>query len=198
MTGILALAAIVATTPQGQASRIGVNPPKLVVLISIDQFRGDYVERFTPYFLPAKTKGKLGGFRFLMETGAHYSNAMHNHLPTETGPGHATLMTGSEPAYNGIVANNWYDRAKGKGVYCVEDPNVETVGGKSGPMSPRNLLVTTVGDELEMATNHRSKIVGVAIKDRASILMAGHSADDVIWWDSGTGNWVTSTWYAPD
>lgn len=186
------------SAPQAQqASRIGISPPKLVVLISIDQFRGDYVERFNPYFLPANSGGKVGGFKFLMETGAHFRNAMHNHLPTATGPGHATLMTGSEPAYDGIVSNDWFDRVSGKTVYCVDDPNVEGVGGAGAKQSPKNLLVTTVGDELKMATNGKSKVVGVAIKDRASILMAGHAADTVIWYDSGAGNWVTSTWYAP-
>lgn len=168
------------------------------MLFSIDQFRGDYVERFNPYFLPAKSGARVGGFRYLMETGAHFRNAMHNHLPTATGPGHATLMTGSEPAYDGIVGNDWFDRKTGKATYVVADPTVETVGGTSGPMSPRNLTVTTVGDELKMATNGKSKVVGVAVKDRASILMAGHSADTVIWWDNGTGNWVTSTWYSPN
>ncbi len=194
---MLATLALAVLTAQGQTSRIGINPPKLVVLISIDQFRGDYVERYAPYFLPAKSGGKLGGFRYLMDTGAHFRNAIHNHIPTATGPGHATLMSGSEPAYDGIVSNEWFDRATGKTVYCVDDKTVQTVGGTSGPMSPRNLLVTTVGDELKMATNGRSKVVGVAIKDRAAILMAGHAADDVIWLDYGTGKWVTSTWYAP-
>lgn len=196
MTSLLALS-LVGMSQQSQGSRIGINPPKLVVLISIDQFRGDYVERFSPYFLPAKSGGKVGGFKFLMDTGAHFRNAMHNHLPTATGPGHATLMTGSEPAYNSIVGNDWFDRKSGKTMYVVSDPSVETVGGTSGPMSPKNLTVTTVGDELKMATNGKSKVVGVAVKDRASILMAGHAADTVIWWDNGTGNWVTSSWYAP-
>ena len=182
---------------QDQGSRIGIKPPKLVVLFSIDQFRGDYVERYNQYFLPAKTGNKVGGFRYLMETGAHFRNAMHNHLPTATGPGHGTLMTGSEPAYNGIVGNDWFDRASGKTMYVVSDPGVETVGGTIAPMSPKNLTTTTVGDELKMATNNKSKVVGVAIKDRASILMAGHAADTVIWWDNSAGNWVTSSWYAP-
>ncbi len=197
MTTFLAFLAL-GTSQQAQGSRIGINPPKLVVLFSVDQFRGDYVERFNQYFLPAKSGGKVGGFRYLMETGAHFRNAMHNHLPTATGPGHATLMTGSEPAYDGIVGNDWFDRKTGKSTYVVSDPSVETVGGTSGPMSPRNLTATTVGDELKMATNGKSKVVGVAVKDRAAILMAGHAADTVIWWDNGTGNWVTSTWYAPN
>ena len=195
----LSLAALLAThpLPPPQDSRIGIHPPKLVVLISIDQFRGDYVERYAPYFLPAKVGRKIGGFRFLMETGAHFRSAIHNHIPTATGPGHATLMTGSEPAYDGIVSNDWFDRGKGKSIYCVYDPLVECVGGKSDPESPRNLLVTTVGDELKMATNGRSKVVGVAVKDRAAILMAGHAADAVVWYEPSTANWVTSSWYAP-
>ncbi len=170
--------------------------PKLVVLISIDQFRGDYIERFSDQFLPARSGGKIGGFRFLTETGAHYLDAHHNHLPTATGPGHATLMSGSEPFINGIAGNDWFDRKTGKRIYCVDDPTVKTIGGESSPMSPRNLKVTTVGDELKMATNGKSKVVGIAFKDRASILMAGHAADTVIWFDAKTGNWVTSSFYA--
>jgi arylsulfatase A-like enzyme len=202
MKRTLALALFaVAAQPFAQTG-IGVNPPKLVLMISIDQFRNDYVDRFAPYYLPGRSGGRLGGFRYLAETGANFRDAHHNHIPTATGPGHATLMTGSEPNLNGIVGNEWFDRTlaegKGKAVYCVEDPNVVTVGGTSGPMSPRNLKVTTVGDELKMATNGRSRVVGIAFKDRASILMAGHAADTVIWFDGGTGNWVTSSWYAPN
>lgn len=199
MVGLLALASLSALhVPFQQAqTSIGVNPPRLVVVISIDQFRGDYVQRFNPYFLPAKSGSKIGGLRFLAETGADFQTAAHNHVPTVTGVGHATLLTGSEPAYNGIIANEWFDRATGKDVYCTDDPDVRTVGGQSKPMSPKNLQVTTVGDELKMATNGKSKVVGVALKDRASILMAGHSADTVIWFDNKTGNFVTSTWYAP-
>lgn len=199
MLAILSVAALALSAPASlqQSSRIGIHPPKLVVLISIDQFRGDYVERYSPYFLPAKTNGKIGGFKFLMESGAHFRSAIHNHIPTATGPGHATLMSGSEPAYDGIVSNDWFDRDKGKSIYCVYDPSVECVGGKSDPESPRNLLVTTVGDELKMATNGRSKVIGVAVKDRAAILMAGHAADAVVWYEPATANWVTSSWYAP-
>lgn len=189
------LFAVSASFAVAQQPKLGLHPPKLVVLVSIDQFRADYVERFAPYYLPARSGGRLGGFRFLMETGADFKDAHHNHIPTATGPGHATLMTGSEPAYDGIVSNDWYDRRLGRSIYCVSDPQVQTVGGKSAPMSPRNLLVTTVGDELKMATGGRSKVVGVSFKDRAAILMAGHAADTVIWFESG--KWVTSSWYAP-
>ena len=184
---MLALAALALAMPA---------KPKLVLLISIDQFRADYVTRFASQYLPAKSGGKLGGFRFLSETGAYYTDAHHNHVPTATGPGHATLMTGSEPYLDGIADNDWYSRDLKKSVYCVSDPTVKTIGGVSDPMSPKNLWVTTVGDELKMATNNKSKVVGVAFKDRASILMSGHAADTVIWFDQTSGNWVTSSFYA--
>lgn len=191
-----ALLAMAATLP-AQAPRIGVKAPKLVVMISLDQFRADYLERFHPYFLPPRSGRGVGGFRFLTETGAYFRDAHHNHVPTATGPGHATLLTGSEPTLDGIPGNDWFDRTKGKSVYCVEDPGVQIVGGTSAPMSPQNLKVTTLGDELKLATGGRSRVVSLALKDRAAILMAGHAADQVLWFDSGTGNWVTSTWYAP-
>lgn len=199
MRSLAALALVgLASVSVAQDMKIGVKSPKLVVFISIDQFRGDYLARYNPYFLPAQKGKTIGGFRFLTETGSWYRDAYHNHIPTETGPGHATLLTGSEPVVNGIWANDWFNQATGKDVYCVEDPKAETVGGKSSPMSPFNLKVTTVADELKMATNGKSKVVSLAFKDRAAILMAGHAADDVVWFDNGTGNWVTSTWYAPN
>lgn len=187
MTGILALASLALLPPTA---------PKLVLLISIDQGRADYVDRFSDLYLPAKKGKTLGGFRWLSETGVRYTDAHHHHLPTATGPGHSILMTGSIPALNGIVSNEWYDRVKGKTHYVTDDDTVQTVGGKSAPMSARPLKVTTVGDELRMATNDRSKVVGISFKDRAAILMAGHSADEVVWYDYDTGNFVTSTYFA--
>lgn len=179
---------------------IGVNPPRLVVLISIDQFRADYLDRFSPYFLAPKQGGKVGGFRYLIDTGVRYTDAHHEHIPTATGPGHATLMTGSEPSLDGIIGNDWFDRASMKPTYCVDDPTVTTVGGKSKPMSPRNLKVTTVGDELKLATGGKSKVVGISFKDRAAILMAGHSADTVVWFEGNKTKpvWVTSSFFAPN
>lgn len=171
--------------------------PRLVVLISIDQFRQDYIRRFSEDFLPAKTGGGVGGFRYLLDSGADYMDAHHGHIPTATGPGHATLFTGSEPSLNGIVGNDWIDRETGKGVYCVDDASVETVGGTSKPMSARNLFTSTVGDELKLATNGKAKVVGISLKDRAAILMAGHAADTVIWFDAKGGNWVSSSYFFP-
>ncbi len=178
--------------------------PKLVVLISIDQFRADYVERFSENYLPAKSGNKVGGFKYIESVGTCYRDAHHGHVPTATGPGHATLLTGSEPALNGIVGNVWYDPAtidwnsgsKPKSTYCVSDPTTNGVNTQA-KMSPKNLQVTTVGDELKLATNGIGKVVGVAFKDRASILMAGHAADTVIWFN-GQGEWCSSSFYCPD
>ncbi|HSI72393.1 MAG TPA: alkaline phosphatase family protein [Fimbriimonas sp.] len=170
--------------------------PRLVVVISIDQFRADYLERFAPHYLPARSAGTVGGFNYLKHQGANFTDAHYDQVPTATGPGHATILTGSIPALHGIVGNDWYDRKTGKGVYCVEDASSTTVGGPSKPMSPRNLLVTTVGDELKMATNGKAKVVSVAFKDRASILLAGHAPDAAIWFDTLNGDWVTSSFYA--
>ncbi len=177
------------------ASAMAAEKPRLVIVLSIDQFRGDYLQRFADLFLPANQGGKVGGFKYLMEQGANYQDAHHAHLPTATGPGHAAILTGSAPAFHGIIGNDWFDPATKREVYCVEDPNVTTVGGTSGPMSPRNLKSTTVGDELKQATNGASKVVGVAFKDRAAILMAGHAADSVVWLDGKTGGWVSSSFY---
>jgi predicted AlkP superfamily pyrophosphatase or phosphodiesterase len=191
--GLLAFASL----PSPGSPQAKPNRPRLVLVISIDQFRADYLRRFESHYLSARSGGKVGGFRWLTETGANYTDAHHMHVPTATGPGHATILTGSEPNLNGIVGNDWYDRKGQKPMYCVDDESVETVGGTSNPMSPRNLLVTTVGDELKMATAGRAKVVAVALKDRGSILLAGHAADTVIWFDGGSLGWVTSSFYAP-
>lgn len=170
--------------------------PKLVVLISIDQGRADYIDRFSDIYLPAKSGKTLGGLKWLSENGVRYTDAHHHHVPTFTAVGHSILMTGSVPALTGIVGNDWWDREKGKEHYSTEDDAYKTIGGESGAQSARPLKVTTVGDELKMATNGRSKVVGISFKDRASILMAGHAADQVVWFDYKAGNFVTSTYFA--
>jgi predicted AlkP superfamily pyrophosphatase or phosphodiesterase len=190
MTPVLALLAL---TP---AAYLPDNAPKLVLLISIDQGRADYIDRFSDLYMPAKSGSTLGGFKWLRETGVSYTDAHHHHVPTFTAVGHSVLMTGSVPALNGIVGNDWWDRAAGKMHYSTDDDTVKTVGGTMSGMSARPLKVTTVGDELKMATNGRSKVVGISFKDRASILMAGHAADQVVWFDYGTGNFVTSTYFS--
>ncbi|MGA2540742.1 MAG: alkaline phosphatase PafA [Verrucomicrobiota bacterium] len=165
--------------------------PQLVVGIVVDQMRYDFIYRFWQRYGD-------GGFKRLVHQGAFYRNAGYNHVPTFTGPGHAGIFTGANPASHGIVANNWYDRALGKTVYCVEDADCAPVGcdnAKDGRMSPRKLLVTTITDELKLAGNLRSRVIGVSLKDRAAILPAGHLADGAYWFDDGSGRWISSTYY---
>lgn len=172
--------------------------PKLVVVLVIDQLRPDYLTRFRALFLPPRTADGPGGFNYLTETGASYLDARHDHFPISTGPGHAAIFTGAAPGASGIVGNEWFDRELRKRRRCVEDPNVPQVGTSAGSegIAPSTLLVSTVGDELKMATGGRAKVWGVAIKARSAVLMAGHLADGALWFDEATGEWVTSRAYA--
>jgi predicted AlkP superfamily pyrophosphatase or phosphodiesterase len=168
--------------------------PKLVVGIVVDQMRYDYLYRYYDQYVE-------GGFKRMMNEGFNCRNNHYSYGITVTAAGHASIYTGSVPAINGIVGNDWHDNITGKGVYCVEDSAVTTVGSTNssvGKMSPRNLLTSTVTDQLRIATNFRSKTIGVAIKDRGSILPAGHTANAAYWFDTKTGNWVTSTYYMND
>lgn len=174
--------------------------PNLVVVISIDQFRADYVRRFAHLFLPAKDKHGVGGFQYLWAKGSYFADCQHDHFPTYTGPGHAAILTGTGPFGNGIVGNAWFDSKQAKRVYCVDDPRYKVVGAPAGsrakPMGPLNLKSSTVGDELKLATGGHSKVVSIALKDRASILMGGHAQDVALWFDASTGSWISSTAYA--
>ncbi len=172
-------------------SQTSVPRPKLVVGLVIDQMRWDYLYRYYDRY-DAK-----GGFKRMLGQGFSYENTMIPYAPTVTGCGHACIYTGSVPAINGITGNQWWDKEKKRVVYCSEDKSVNTVGSDSklGQMSPRNLLVTTIGDELRLATNFRSKVVGVALKDRGSIIPAGHSANAAYWYDITVGKWISSTYY---
>ncbi len=174
--------------------------PRLTVVISIDQFRNDYLRRLTEFYLPAKQKnGQPGGFRYLMTRGSYFTDARYDHYPNYTGPGHATILTGSHPYKNGIVSNDWWDKATLAPVYCVDDPTWKVVGMTEGsrakPMGAKNLRSTTVGDELKLATNGQAKVVTLALKDRAAILLGGHTQDVSIWFDEYTGRWISSTAY---
>jgi predicted AlkP superfamily pyrophosphatase or phosphodiesterase len=118
-------------------------------------------------------------------------------MPTYTAPGHTCIYTGSVPAINGIVGNNWYNRKTNSGVYCTQDDSVKTVGSSTnlGKMSPKNLWATTITDELRLSTNYKSKVIGIALKDRGAILPAGHSANAAYWYDDIEGSFITSTHY---
>lgn len=164
--------------------------PKLVVGIVVDQMKYDYVFRYWD-------KLGNGGFKRLMNEGMFCKDVHYNYVPTYTAPGHAAIYTGTTPAINGIISNDWYNRENDSNMYCVADKKVTTLGASntSGQMSPFNLLTTTVGDELKISTNYKSKVIGVALKDRGAILPAGRSADAAYWWDALTSNWISSTWY---
>lgn len=164
--------------------------PKLVIGLVIDQMRWDYLYRYNDLYTS-------GGFKRLMNEGFSCEHTLIPYVPTYTAPGHTCIYTGSVPAIHGIVANDWYDKTIQKNMYCASDSSVNTVGSTSneGKMSPRNLLVTTIGDELRLSTNFRSKVIGVSLKDRASIMPAGHAANAAYWFDDIAGKWISSTYY---
>src|SRR3954466_1544082 len=137
--------------------------PKLVVVIVIDQFRADYLERFRDEFRP-------DGFRLLMDRGAYFTDCYYDYANTHTAPGHATLGTGAYTNGHGIIGNEWYDPQRKKVVTSVEDDESKPVGAGKWGASPRNLMATTLGDELKMATGGKSKVFGVALKSRSAIL----------------------------
>ena len=164
--------------------------PKLVVGIVVDQMRYDYIEKYW---------NKFGndGFKRLVNEGFSCKNTNYNYVPTFTGPGHASIYTGVTPSVNGIVGNEWIDTATKKRVYCVADITARSIGNNSpaGRMSPKNLFSSTITDELMKATNRRSKVIAISLKDRGAILPAGHSPTGVYWNDASSGNWITSTYY---
>ena len=171
-----------------QASAIGVQQPKLVVGIVIDQMRWDYLYRYQKRYTD-------GGFKRLLNEGFSCENTVIPYVPSVTAIGHTCIYTGSVPSIHGIAGNNFVKN--GEKVYCTDDDTVKPVGSNSeaGLMSPRNLWVTTIGDEMKIASNGRAKVVGVALKDRASILPAGHNPDGAFWFDDKSGNFITSTYY---
>jgi len=166
-----------------------VERPKLVVGIVVDQMRWDYLYRYYDRYGDK-------GFKRLMNEGLNCENTHIDYLPSFTAPGHACIYSGSVPALNGIVANDWIDVATGRKWYCCEDTTVKSIGGgKAGWMSPNNLLASTITDELRLATNFQSKTIGIAIKDRGAILPAGHSANAAFWFDKSNGHFISSSYY---
>ena len=166
--------------------------PKLVVGIVVDQMRWDYLYRYHDIY------SNNEGFKRLLGEGFSCENTFIPYIPTVTAAGHTCIYTGSIPAIHGIVGNNWYDNIQKKEVYCTDDSTVSTVGSETvavGKMSPRNMFSTTIGDELRLATNFRSRVIAISCKDRASILPGGHDPNGAYWYDSKTGKFVTSTYY---
>ncbi len=165
--------------------------PKLVVGIVVDQMRYDYITRYWDRY-------GNDGFKRLINGGFLQKNTHYNYVPTYTAPGHTSVYTGTSPRFHGIISNTWYDKFADKSVYCVDDHSVQSVGTSTdeGERSPQRLLATTIGDQNRLSTQFRGKTIGVALKDRAAILPAGHSANAAYWFDGGkVGHFVTSTYY---
>jgi predicted AlkP superfamily pyrophosphatase or phosphodiesterase len=164
--------------------------PRLVVGIIVDQMRHEYLYRFN-------SKYGAAGFRRLIDDGFVLKNGHYNYMPTVTGPGHASVYTGTTPAVHGIIGNEWYDKNLKKDINCVDDPGQTVIGiaEGNGDVSPWRMLSTTVTDELELATQKRAKVIGVSIKDRGAVLPAGHTPDGAYWYDAKSGRFITSTYY---
>lgn len=170
--------------------------PKLIVGIVVDQMRAEYLYRFQDNY------GEYG-FKRLIKDGFNVKNTHYNYIPTATGPGHATIYSGTTPASHGIVANDWYDRQLQRTMYCAEDTTTYLINNKNikasainkYSRSPKNLLTTNIADELKLFTNGRSKVIGLSLKDRGAIFPSGHMADYAFWYNTETGDFITSSYY---
>lgn len=192
LLSLLLLNSLFGTAQKSTPANDKLARPKLVVGLVIDQMRWDYLYRYYDRY-------SNDGFKRLLNLGFACENTMIPYVPTVTAAGHTCIYTGSVPSIHGIVANDWIERKNESFMYCSRDTSVKAVGTKadywSGKMSPKNLLTNTIGDELRLATNFHSKVIGIALKDRGGILPAGHSANAAYWFDDSTGNWISSTYY---
>lgn len=193
---VFTLAVLLSAAPWAQQPS---NPAetRLVLLIAVDQFRYDYLTRFRTDF--------TGGFKRLLANGAVFTNAYLEHYPTVTAIGHSTMLSGATPSMSGIIGNDWFDRESGKSVQSITDETVKPVGAAdAAKASPRRLLVTTLGDEIRLASGlpkgapNAPRVVGISLKDRAAILPVGRGADAAYWFDTKTGSFVSSTYYMND
>jgi len=181
---------LVATAAFGSAYQAS---PKLLVILIIDQFRGDYLERYHDEFGPS-------GFRTFTDRGAYFPACYYDYANTRTAPGHATIGTGTYTSGHGIFSNEWWVPASKKVMSSVDDESTKIVGAEVEGIgaSPHNLLADTLGDELRLATQGNSRVFGIALKDRAAILPTGFSANGAYWIDKTSGAWVTSTYYVTE
>lgn len=172
------------------SSRIPSEKPKLIIGIVVEQMRYEYIYKYLD-------KLGEGGFKRLLNEGTDCKNAKFNYLFTQTSPGHATIASGTNPSIHGIVAEEWYIRLKDKVVGSVDDEKEKTVGGsfESGKMSPRQMLTSTIGDEIRLASFMKSKVIGVSLQGKAAILSTGQTANAAYWLDDVSGTWVTSSFY---
>jgi predicted AlkP superfamily pyrophosphatase or phosphodiesterase len=193
---IVALSSL-AAAPQAPAPRPAPPEIRLVLLIAVDQFRYDYLTRFRGDF--------TSGFARLLTQGAVFTDANLEHYPTVTAIGHATMLTGATPSVSGIIGNDWFDRETGTQVQSITDTTVKPIGAPdAATASPRRLLVSTVGDELKLASgapkgsDAAPRVIGMSLKDRSAVMPAGRGADAAYWLDTKSGAFVSSTYYMPD
>lgn len=192
----IALAAVAAVSISAfglaqMAARKAYSRPKLVIVLIIDQFRYDYLVRFRPEFT-------TGGFERLLDGGADFINCRYDDASTVTCAGHATLFSGAYPDLNGVIENNWYDPSLHRSIYCATDLSTKLVGAdpsSSAGSSPKNLMGSTLGDEMRMASDFKSKVIAISLKDRSAVMPGGHTANAAYWYDAGSGHFVSSTYY---
>jgi predicted AlkP superfamily pyrophosphatase or phosphodiesterase len=183
---IIAVLFLISTTTIAQLDK-----PKLIVGIVVDQMRADYLYRFANHYGD-------DGLKLLLKEGTNFQNCHYNYVPTFTGPGHASIYTGTTPANHGIVANAWWSREEGKRVNCVEDKHSKPVGSSpdsKGNYSPIRLKANTITDQIKLMDS-RTKVFSISIKNRGAILPGGHAADGVYWYDYANGGFMTSSFYA--
>jgi predicted AlkP superfamily pyrophosphatase or phosphodiesterase len=193
---VVALSSL-AAGPQAPAPRPAPPEIRLVLLIAVDQFRYDYLTRFRGDF--------SGGLKRLLTEGAVFTDANLEHYPTVTAIGHATMLTGATPSVSGIIGNDWFDRETGTQVQSITDTTVKPIGAPdAAAASPRRLLVSTLGDELKLASGAPKgsgaapRVIGMSLKDRSAVMPAGRAADAAYWLDTKSGAFVSSTYYMPD
>jgi predicted AlkP superfamily pyrophosphatase or phosphodiesterase len=174
----------------GQGAYLPPDKPSLVIGIVVEQLKYDQLEKF---------RDKLGedGIKRLINEGTYFKNASFNYMLTQSAPGHATIATGAEPSSHGITSDYWFLPLRDELIYCTKDIDVNPVGGsyESGLHSPVNLQASTFSDELEMATNKKSKVFGIGLKENSAIFSAGHAADGAYWFDNTSGTWMSSTYF---
>lgn len=175
------------------SSKIPSEKPKLIIGIVVEQMRYDYIARFWNQF------GE-GGFKRLVNEGTNCRSANYSHFFSQTGVNHATLTTGTTPSYHGIVADEWYIPLKDKVINCVDDDKEKTVGGsfESGRLSPRNILTTTIGDEIRLSNFMQSKVVSVALEGKSAVISGGHNPNAAYWYDGESGRWTSGSYYMND
>ena len=181
------LAALVSVWISAVVLAVAAEPhPRLIVVIIVDQMRADYLERFAAY--------ENAGLHFFQTQGANFLNSNYDHIPTETCPGHSIVLSGRNPARTGMVANEWYDRASSKIIYCLDDPNSPLVGDTGPGVSPRNFLGENFSDWLQ-TSYPGARVFSVSLKDRSAILLGGHHPQGAFWFSHVTGKFISSRYY---